>query len=238
MKPDVGAAMNQIRQGMPDEAVALLRATDTPAEVPEALHALGKRFYWQEKDLDSAIRALRLGIEEGRREAELTKDPVLAESIRGIVKAMCYDLASFCWPGWDEDGIEIGPTEIAVGEAAAAENLHLAVSLNKGDSAMAAAYFIVGAYHLVHRRHSNAVAFFEAQRNHAERADDQAGVLLARGYAALAQSLAGDVEGEAKLRGIQAQLRQEGYEHGAFFADQLTTAEGYFARGATEKAAS
>lgn len=203
----------------------LLESSGPPEQVADAYHRVAKDLYWKDKDLSSARSALALGIAYAVDQARSTTDPDLALDLTGRAKAMCYDLASFCWPGWNEPGIPIGEAEIECGEHAASENLRLAIELQRGDVPMANAHFMVGAFHLARSRFAYAHTSFEEFRAFAERAGDSGMALLAEGYLALADVLDGS---EADLNGIIERLRSQGVEHGQFFADQLVTAKRVF----------
>lgn len=173
------------------------------------LHAEGKACYWKAKDLPAAKAKLEEGIALARSVGDAAEE-----------KAMNYDLASFCWPGWDEPGIEIAEDDLAAGEKAADENLRLAEELKRDHGPMANAHFMVGAYQLARGRSTEAQASFRRQREHASAAEDRAGVLLAEGYLSLASR--GTAEEAAGA------LRNSGLENGIFFADQLDTAARVF----------
>lgn len=205
-------------EGQGSEATVLLEATGTPHEIAEAYHRVAKDLYWKNKDLTSARSALALGIAYAVDQARISDEP---DELKGKVKAMCYDLASFCWPGWDEPGILIGETDLEVGEHAAHENLRLAIELQRGDLPMANAHFMVGAYHLARRRHAFAESSFEEFQARATAAGDIGAAILAEGYLAL-------VRPGADILPICARLREEGGESGGFFAEQLLTAARVF----------
>ncbi len=180
----------------------------------DLLHQKAKASYWKDKDLSEARRLLEEGIAAAR-----------GQGSRELEKPLQYDLASFCWPGWDESGIVISDDDLSVGEIAAAENLRLAGELERGDAALANAWFMVGGYRLVRNRYREAADAFAHQRGFAERGQDPAGADLAQGYASLAGQLGGGDEG---VSAAIDRLRSSGWEHGPAFATQLETAARVF----------
>lgn len=179
----------------------------------EALHREAKDRYWKHKDLPGARRLLEEGIALARRQAS-----------PDLEKPLQYDLASFCWPGWDEAGISPTEEDLLAGDRAAAENLRLAIELQRGPAGMANAHFMVGAYALVARRYAEA---YEAFRRQADCAPEPPGKCLGEGYASLAEGLA---RGEVAIGASVERLRTSGWEHGLGLADQLETAARVFAR--------
>jgi hypothetical protein len=225
MAIDVEVARRLLAEGQGSLTTQVIEAEGTPLDIAGAYHQVAKDLYWKDKDLAGARSALALGIAYAVDQARSTLDVDLAAELSGVAKAMCYDLASFCWPGWAEPGIEIGEAELECGEHAAAENLRLAIELERGDLPMANAHFMVGAYHLARRRHAYAEAAFQEFLQRATNAGEEGTALLAEGYLALVRRLDGTGD---ELDLVLSRLRTGGLEHGAFFADQLATAEAVF----------
>lgn len=222
MAIDVEKVRTKIRLGEETSAFMSIEA-EPPLAAAQAFHAIAKELYWNDRDLASTKATLIRGIAfalSNAHEGDL--------EVRGEGKAMCYDLASFCWPGWDEPDMEIGREELTLGMAAAARNLELAVELGRGDGALANAHFLIGAYDLAWSRLPDAAESFEKYRHHAALADDEVGVLAAQGYVALVRHLDGIPEAEAEFLAIYNRLLDDDLEHGAFFAEQLETARRVF----------
>jgi len=182
---------------------------------PKALHQEAKDRYWRDKNLPETRHLLERGIALATQIGDVSEQ-----------KAMNYNLASFCWPGWDEDGIAPTAEDIDVGEKAANENLRLAEELQQGDAPMANAWFMVGAYHLVRTRYAEADDAFANSMDASFRAGNTDHMLLGAGFRILAGQLtSGIVDVEAPCSHILA----EGGEHGKMFADQLRAAAKVFA---------
>jgi hypothetical protein len=211
-----------LRKGDHIAAFAALES-EPPLEAAQTYHSIAKDLYWQDRDLPNAKATLLRGIAFALAK-EHQEDP----EVRTTGKAMCYDLASFCWPGWDEPDIEIGREELTLGQAAAARNLELAIELGRGDGPLANAHFLIGAFDLAWSRLPEAAESFEKYRHHAALADDEVGVLAAEGYAALTRHLEGKPEAEEEFLVIVNRLLEDDLEHGAFFAEQLETARRVF----------
>lgn len=222
MAIDVEKVRRVIRKGDHISAFSSMEAA-APQEAAEAYHAVAKELYWKDRDLPNAKATLLRGIAFA-----LSPEHQDLTELRSIGKAMCYDLASFCWPGWDEPDIEIGRDELTLGQAAAARNLELAQELGRGDGPLANAYFLIGAYDLAWSRLPEAEEAFEKYRHHAALADDDTGVLAAEGYSALTRHLAGQSGAEEEFDAIRDRLFEDDLEHGAFFGDQLDTARKVF----------
>ncbi len=145
---------------------------------PKAIHQEAKRRYWDDKDLCAARRLLEQGITLAHQ-----------QGLKGEEKAMNYDLAAFCWSGWDEPGIVIAEEDIRAGAKAAEENLKLAVELHRPNGPLGNAWWLVGAYRLqALDYHGAREAFIRFQ----ELAGEQpAAALLARGYVQLTEVFIG-----------------------------------------------
>lgn len=177
----------------------------------EAHRSESRRRYWKEKDLSGA-------------RAEIDAAIALADRAGrdDLAKPFLYDLASFCYPGWDEPGIVITPEDVVAGEAAAKRNLRLALALRRGPVGEGNAWFIVGGYHLAAGRCEDARECFAryealapARPAHAE---------LARGLQALSDRNAGlDADVERHAVALET-LGEDGVE----FAAQLRTAARVF----------
>ena len=131
---------------------------------------------------------------------------------------MNYDLASFCWEGWDEPGIVVTPEDSAAGAQAADENLRLAQELGRPAFPLSNAWWMVGAYRMQQGDFTGACRSFEAFR--AVTGADAVRTLLADGYIELARMF-GEQTGD--LPSVCTALRAlEG--DGPAYAEQLETA--------------
>jgi hypothetical protein len=177
------------------------------------LHQAAKAKYWKDKDLGEARRLMEQGIALARE-----------QGLKGEEKAMNYDLASFCWHGWDEPGIVIMTDDEAVGARAAEENLRLAQELERPAFPMSNAWWMVGAYRLQEGNFEGAKEAFGKCREFTD--GIAARQLMADGYVEIAREF---MEQNGDLASICKELRSiEG--DGPEYADQLETACRVFQR--------
>ena len=177
------------------------------------LHQAAKAKYWQDKDLVEARRLMEQGIALARE-----------QGLKGEEKAMNYDLASFCWQGWDEPGIVITVEDEAAGARAAEENLRLAQELERPAFPMSNAWWMVGAYRLQAGDFAGAKMAFEKCREFTEGKTERR--LMSDGYIEIAQEF---LEQASDLPRVCEELRSlEG--EGPSYADQLETARLVFQR--------
>src|SRR5579872_5380750 len=74
-----------------------------------------------------------------------SSDPETSAELKGLAKAMAYNLGANTWPGWDDEGIILGGTDLAIGMHAALLNLRLAHELARGSEVMGNAHWLIGA---------------------------------------------------------------------------------------------
>jgi hypothetical protein len=205
-----------------------LAATRTFAE------AVG-HLYWKQKDIHRTVVMAQAGIQFGLIAAAAAShiDTERAVEIRGVVKGLAFNLASFTWPGWDEPGMEISAAYLAFGREAAALNLRLAHELNKGDLPVSRAFWLVGAHCLTSREFEAAARHFMSAETHAQTAGASEEALLNKGYGCLAAAMLTPQEAgnEGPLVRILAQLSET--SDGAGLAAQLQTAWTVLARSCT-----
>lgn len=183
--------------------------------------------YWTRRDIGLVVTIAHAGFGATMAAAVREPDDTKAYALRSDAKALCYDLASFTWRGWDEPDLEITPDQEAAGLDAAHQNLRLARRLEKGDLPESRARWMLGAQLLAAGERNLARAQFveaaaAAQRAHA---DDEAA--LAETFATLVDVLAGDPAASERLERDLSDLRSS--ETGEAFAGQATTALAVFA---------
>jgi hypothetical protein len=204
-------------------AIEAIANAGDPVTAAKLYLSLVTDLYWKSKDLPKLMTIGAAGITFGLTRAIVEPDKETAEQLRGTAKAIAFNLGSFCWPGWAEPGIEIGPKEVAFGHDAAKCNLRLAIELKRPSKAMGNAYWLVGSYELVERDFDRAIATFEKAKN--TFTDDRALALMAAGYRTLAEHLQSNRDQSPELEEAKAALLNEGSEDGKAFAEQLTTVE-------------
>lgn len=210
-----------------EAAVRLLRQADLPSTEHIPLYTkLMRHAYWQQKDLPAAVEIGQTGIRHGEALAECC--PEEAETILAQVKAIHYDLASFTWPGWDEEGIEIAKEEVRLGLESARINLELAIRLKKDALPLSRAYWMLGAQQLAAGDCTQALASFTMAGQHAVEANERPEELLAQGFACLTGLLdqPEDQALQVEMAEIKTTLLDE--EHGEMFVQQVEDAHRVF----------
>lgn len=208
----------RIVAGQSAEAYGEIESLGDAVQAAEAFHTVGKGLYWKDKDLALSRQTLESGIAFTQRQFPTN------EEIMGKEKAMCYDLASFCWVGWDEPGIAIGEEDVNVGRWAAERNLALGTELCRPAGPMANAHFMVGGYRLTDGDLDGARESFAEFHRLADWSGDRGAAMLAEGYLALAALKAGEEGAAENLVEIQQRLEATDPDNGKFYADQLATA--------------
>lgn len=207
-------------------AVEYVCAQSDPLIAVQSFFDLTGHCYWKQRDLSAALVFARAGLQYGlTTAATLSKtDPERATELRALAKGLAYDIASFTWPGWNQDGIEISEEQLAEGLQAARANLRLAKELKKGALPMFRAYWVLGAQELAAGNMQSSSPAFLMAAAHAEEANSRGEELMARSYVCMVAVLAAeDMEASSeRLHGLLAELRKE--KDGPFLADQVETA--------------
>jgi len=227
-----------IKTGDSYQATEIMARQGDAKAVAGAYAEVTRDLYRRIRDLPAFIVVSRQGIDyflSRAAEADRTS-PVLAEELRGTAKTLAYNLASNTWPGWNEPGIRITPSDIDAGMDAARLNLRLAIDLKRGPDPMFNAHWIVGALELARGNHADAIRSYEQARQVANDASLRAYALLAGGSIAIAKiaGKADTAQGERELSQVKSALTSENLADGKFFADQLDTAYQVFVKEARE----
>ena len=207
-----------------------LNQQDGPLAVINTYSQLVRRLYWEEKNLPATVTISLAGIQYGLTASGLASHPDTAIKIKSVAKGLAYDLASFTWPGWDEPGIEIGSSDLAIGLEAAKANLRYAQELNKGDLPLSRACWMLGGHHLAGGNLSDASAYFNKAERHAAAASEEADRLLAKGFSLMTTILesSNNTGAQGELMQVKNQLAQ--LEHGEDFVSQIDTAWAVFSK--------
>jgi hypothetical protein len=196
-----------------------------PVEALDVFRSLANEAYWERKDLDQAMAIARSGITFGLARSVGSDQ---SYDLRSAVKAMAFNLASFAWPGWNEDGITINRHHLVAALDAARTNVRLAVELEKGSIAIGRGHWMVGATLLALDRYQEAIAEFLAARLSADEGRSEVESAMAEGYAALVRVVERPAERalEEELAEILERLRS--IEDGDSYAGQIETAKRVF----------
>lgn len=209
------------------EAIEFINSQGEPELVAKRYLGLVMDFYWKERSLSEVIFFARAGIQYSLTKAQelAEEDPKAAAELRSVAKAMAYNLASFTWPGWNEEGIVISPSDLLVGLDAARLNLRLAIQLKKGPVPLFNAYWVLGAQYLAAAQYDEAILAFASAKKKTDEANDNASKLMNLGYIGMAKIMEGSqkVEGEKQLDEAIEELKKLNTEDAQFYINQLKT---------------
>jgi|SRR5579864_1712624 len=210
-----------------DQAVTVARSGAEPLEAGRAFSDMSKMLYRNRKDVTGMIAIGEAGIAFCLQEAERATEPASATELRKLARAIAYNTATNCWPGWGDDGIRIEPHHLQAGLALAGTCRDLVEALQLGPRPLGGAYWLIGALKLAAGEPLHALSDFQ----HAQQVFAAGGLkpfeLMARGYAALAQKAdpASAAVGAQELASALQALRDEGSKDSLFFAEQIVIAE-------------
>ena len=172
------------------KAVEYLSRQSNPLEILDAFKEIAKRLYWDSNDMAGVIIFSGAAIQYAQMSVQSVS---VKEDVVGQMKekaaAIAYNLASFTWPGWDKEGLEISITEQNIGMEAAKTNLRSIEEMGGGNLQLARAYWMTGAHRLTLHNADEAIYCFERSLKYADWADNREETLLAQGYMILAQML-------------------------------------------------
>jgi hypothetical protein len=159
------------------------------------------------------------------REAARLGEP-MGKRLKQRAKAIAYNAAANCWPGWGDEGVIIEKQHVAAGLELARRSRALVEELDLGKREIGTGHWLVGALELASARSSDAAASFALAEEEFAAHGDEAQMRMAQGYAALVQKMSSPAE-EADLRLAQIldELRADGSKEALFFAEQITRAE-------------
>jgi len=214
-----------LRGGDTFEAIEFVNSQGEPEIVADRYFDLVMDFYWKERALSELIVFAKAGIQYSLTKAQELgeEDSEKAVKLRSIGKAMAYNLASFTWPGWNEEGIILSEGDLATGLDAAKLNLRLAHELSKPASAVSAAHWVLGAQYLAGGSCDEAIEAFALAREKAREADDAASEWMNLGYIGIARITEGSekTEGEKEFREAIEGLQRIDTKDAQFYMEQL-----------------
>ena len=202
-------------------AIDFLNQQDDTAAVAQCYLDLAQTLYNKAKDVAASILMARAGMQYALASAAAESDAEKAYALQSKAKGIAYNLAANTWPGWDDPGITIDPTTIAIGMDAARTNLRLGEELNKGPLPLSRAHWAIGAHHMAQGNMAAARDSFTTAVRYAQEADSRADVLLNQGYSIMTEIVEAPSakEAQARFEAIKAEVAP--LEHGEFFVSQL-----------------
>ncbi len=215
-------------------AIEYVNQQGIPETVAERYSHLVKDFYWKDKALDDVVTFARAGIQYCLTKAQemLEEDAERAANLRVYARVISYNLGSFAWPGWNEEGVVVSDSDLAAGLDAARLNVRLTTELGEGPDKMANAYWVLGAQLLAAGEYADALDAFGSCGAKAREAGAPGLELLASGYTGITKIVEGQAshEGKAMLDDAIQGLDEIGTEDSEFFSSQLRTALNVFQR--------
>ncbi|MEX0783949.1 MAG: hypothetical protein WD557_15010 [Dehalococcoidia bacterium] len=215
------ATLELIRTRQLSAAVRRIEADGLHEEVAWRYDEAVRELYWKAKDLPGAISIGRAGIAHCLRRMDEASEPGARDFFGTRAKAMAFNVASFSWPGWAEQGIVPSDADLAAGMDAAKLNLRLAEELSKPADRVEDARWLLGAHLLAAGDVVGALREFE--QSGPERRP------LYRGYALVAEIALGRDGADVRFDDLVARLREDRDDDSSAHADQLATARRVFA---------
>jgi len=201
-----------------------LQALGDGEEVSAAYDQLLRDAYWEHKDLRMVMLLGTAGIYFNFVQAKVTTDDAARMKFKSAAKRLAYNIGSFSWPGWAEQGITITESDRVRGLEAARLNMRLALELQVPFDKIEAAAWLMGAQLLAAGQVEEALFQFRYAVPEEEHKDY--GLFL--GYVLLAEKLLGVTGAKEKYELHLGKLREGGTEEGKFAEGQLETARAVF----------
>lgn len=216
------AVLEHGRDGGTFAAIAVLAELASAADVADACNEAMRRSYWELRDVQLSVGLAYAGTALLLRLADDERDATVERDLQIAVKGLLYNIASFTWPGWDEEGIEIAPSDQAAGLDAARASLDLVERLDLDELQRSRSHWMLGAHLLTSGEHAAAVDSFDQAIESAGRAGKPTDEKLATAFRALAGLADGSLEANEDLDAALDDL--SAVEHGPDFVTQVTTA--------------
>lgn len=196
-------------------------------------------------DLDLYVEVMRAGIADLLAEAAEEGDAETAARRTDLANIASYNLSADLADCWPADGKERQARHFEAGLAAALDCIRWRQELNKPAGPHSMAWWARGMHELSLGRTQDAVTSFERSLQYAREAnEDEAafGVILGRGYLALARRLTGDEAASAEwdaavalfteqAEGSGVDAAQERASEAKFGLEQLRTVEARYSPG-------
>ena len=216
-----------VQNGRVAEAISQLEANPNPMEAAVAFSELSRQTYRQLRNVSSMVALSNAGVQFALAKAASSANSADAAQFRKYAKILAFNTAANCWPGWDEDGIEITKEHLQSGLQLAALSRDLVVELIQGHQPLGTAHWLIGALTLAMGQSADAFAEFQRATDEFQAASDSDCVLMAEGYQALALKAQPQSRsaGELEFDRVLLLLRNRASDDAQFFANQLITAD-------------
>jgi len=208
-------------------AISTIKSSGDVKEARAAFADLVKSLYESRKDVANMILVGEAAVVFCLDHAKAATSPETGEQLKKTAKAMAYNVAANCWPGWGDEGVQIAPDQVQSGLSLANLSRDLVRELRLGHEEEGTAHWLVGALELAAGRQGEALSDFESSRQSFEAGGFPALRLLAEGYCAIARKAepATASRGAQELAAALDQLRKMDLAAASAFADQLVVAD-------------
>jgi hypothetical protein len=222
----VTIALDALRRGELSSALSIAGSNADPKEGAEAFMALVWHLYRERRDVPAMIAASEAGVRFCLDAAGGDADKALARELKTKARAIAYNTAANCWPGWAGEGIAIEDHHLRSGLALAKHSRDLTGELALGGKSIGTARWLIGALQLACGEFADAHGEFQRAAEAFHAAGEASCERMAQAYMAMARKAdpAFRETGERELREALAVLLEDGSKQALFFVDQIVTA--------------
>lgn len=111
----LASLLSLVQTGKVVEAISQLEANPNPMEAAVAFSELSKQTYRQLRNVSSMVALGNAGVHFALLKAASSTNSADAEQFKKYAKILAFNTAANCWPGWDEDGIDITNDHLQAG---------------------------------------------------------------------------------------------------------------------------
>jgi hypothetical protein len=206
-----------------------LRAALVHLSAAAAYAELAAFLYRTKKDVSGMLDCGRAGVEFllAAAEQKSRAESAVALQLEEKAKSLAFNVAANCWPGWDDEGIELKTEQIQAGLVLAELSQELVKKLRLGDRREGTAHWLVGALHLALGHDDLAAGEFNRAKGAYDAGGQPIESRMVSGYLAIVDEREPAKRDDAvrKLAGIIEALENDDSDAARFFAGQLRTAE-------------
>ena len=179
------------------------------------------RFLREHRREDLFVPVSKLQLNHITKEANQIEaiNPDRAKELRRFARGICFNIASFTWPGWGDSPEPIPVEQQQLGLAAAIRGVQIADSI---DDLTVNILWIRGAHELNAGDYDASIKSFQSAKDLAQNALDK---LVQSTWAQLSQSAMNeDEKSQVQLNAMLDQLRSSKHEHAGLHVEQIETA--------------
>jgi hypothetical protein len=221
-----------IESGDSFQAIAFIEEQGDPIEVANVYSDLVFGIHKEKHDTPRMVFIGRAGVRYCLSEASRLRgeDAELADRLKGMAKAIAYNIGAFTWPAWEDPGIVITRSDTIAGLDAARLNLRLTIELGRAPEKLGNGHWLLGAQLLAFGENDRAVEQFASAVEQFRRAKKEDFEQMARGYVSIAKSKLKESAEEGRVELTQAikALKKMATDDSSFFAEQLESAARFF----------